>query len=182
MHRNQTWDPEMWREVYGRRWEALADSGLIVLPRKLQCEAFHAVQLQLLKLLHEGRQQVKLLLNCDDGDDSCFRLEGLFARFALSHVHVTERAYSAGLIAAIAASHRTCEPGALFLHHGDDLRCPEEDDAMLSSYMARHTTMPQEFWLERCRLKAPFEFDAERALEYGVVQEIVEDVPFSVGY
>lgn len=173
---------DLWQDIYARQWCALADAGLIVAPRNLEGDEAHALELQLLKLLREGRQDVKVLLNCDNGNDFCFEVGLLLERFPVSHVHVQYKALSAGLIVAVCAKRRTCEPNAEFLHHGEDKRDPVADDQMLSAWMAARTTQPQEFWLEACRRPEPLVFEAEEALAWGVVHEIVEEPPFTIVY
>lgn len=171
-----------WLDIYARQWCALADSGLIVAPTELQHGAAYALELQLRKLLHEGRQDVKLLINCVGGDDFCFEVGKLLERFPASHVHVQGQALSAGLILTVCAKRRTCQPGAKFLHHGEDIRFPDDDDRMLSEWMAARTTTPAAFWLEKCKAEDAFTFGAEEALALGVVHEIVDEPPFTIRY
>lgn len=165
----------MWAHAAAMGWWAEVRRGVVWGP--LECSGNASMALELaVRGMSPNIQHPHLQINMIGGDKTCWKIARLLeqSRSFGWDCTVGGNATSAGLILTCACEgDRICRPHSIFTFHGDNTRHSEEDDQMRSRWFAEHTKMPVEFWLEHCADRAPFEFGAEEAVEYGVVGKII---------
>ena len=108
-----------------------------------------------------------------NGDKECWRVAQAIENFPYdTQASISDAAFSAGLIIALACYHRVTEPDALFSYHGSPRKDGREDDREKAAWFAARTTLPEAEWAEMAESGEEVRFGAEQALEWGVVHEI----------
>ena len=192
-------EDELWRET----WLAEARVGRIWVPRSVGdtwartlCMALHGLR---------GREQVRLFIDCKGGDsdsfDPCRELwwrwqhrgeadptssRSPYARKppGLATIStVTGVAHSIGLTYAVCATNRLAYPEAWFMVHGEQQRDGprnEEgvylEDHYVADWLARFTKRSYDEWLAYIADGQAHEFGVTEALEWGVIDEVLEGV------
>ena len=170
----------MWSNAAAKAWWALVERGQVWTPE--QCSGDAALALEY--AVREGECRRKgpnnatprphLMVNTQGGDSSCWRIAKLISRDVWDCT-VDNHGISAGLILTVACrGTRTCTPSSEFAFHGEQRRDYELPDQRRAEWFAERTNMPIDFWLGHIGKPRAFYFDAQEALEMGVVSEILD--------
>lgn len=162
----------MWEHAAALAWWSRAQAGEVWTPYSVSRDASNALLWAVVDAndcdLPEGKH---LVINTADGDGSVWQVAEQIER-ATWTCFVQKYALSAGLILTCACiGARYCSPKAQFLFHGLNERHPEKSDQYRSEWFAARTKMPVDFWLAHCA--EDFRFNAEQALEFGVVHDVI---------
>ena len=112
-------------------------------------------------------------VNTVNGTQTVWGLAEELTHVAHAEAHIGLHCKSAGLIIACACQHRNCKPHTQFLYHGSPYKNGAADDLRKAKWFAERTTTSEEEWLYMAQSGKDFEFGPERALEMGVVHEVV---------
>jgi len=197
--RYQATEDHCWREV----WLEEAHAGRIWLPHDIR-DTWAETLCMILYALRDT-SEIRLFVDCEGGDAASFdpcrelywrwenrgepdptssrspyarKLSGL-ATISM----VTGSAGSVGLSYSVCATNRLALPNAKFMVHGETLRTGARhesgaylEDHYVADWLARFTKRSYEDWLDLVDDGAHHEFGVAEALDWGVIDEVLEAV------
>jgi len=171
----------LWRDL----WLDHARSGIIWIPRLVSNDWSQAIRMALYGLRQEPN--IEVLIDCQGGEDKsfdpCLELLWRYRNGKRTQTCVIGLAQSIGLSYVVAATYRTALPDAQFLVHGEGLRSGTRhesgvylEDHYMANWLARFTRRTYEDWLAYAGDGENHPFGVAEALEWGVIDEVLEGV------
>ena len=172
-------------EIFRHLWIDHAQSGIIWVPKTVSNEWSRLIRMRLYGLREQHR--IEVLIDCRGGGDKSFEpcVELWWRR---RHGKETEtivigEAKSIGLSYAVCGTHRVAVPDAEFMAHGENVRAGALhesgiylEDHYAADWLARFTKRTYEEWLAFLGDGEYHHFGVAEALEWGVIDEVLEGV------
>lgn len=169
-------------------WLREADAGRITIYGQITGDHSRMIRDYLLHLIRSGAEgrDLDFFIDCDGSDYVCWPIACCILKLSQENATTAyiEEAKSGGLILAVAATKRVCSPRAEFMWHGSRWKEGYDESKMNDEerveWMVARLTKPgmfersavRECWAEKAVSGKRFCFEAEEALELGVVHEI----------
>jgi ATP-dependent protease ClpP protease subunit len=161
-------------------WLECARDGLLLVRGVIDEARCDLIEQLLLLQNKSGDLWSTLRIDSIGGDAAIWRLAKVITRLNMNVTTIVDgHAYSAGLILSLAGDNRSCYLDSRFQFHGTPWKsgCSHvetEEDVLRSEWFAEQTGQDADFWLEKAASGKPWYFDAQTALEIGVVHEIAD--------
>ncbi len=172
-------------------WKAEAERGVIWVPHTVTNAWAAAMRMALYRL--RSKAEVELVIDCTGGCEYSFEpCHELLWRWRESRrkgggppetTTVLSSARSIGLSYSVCATRRLAYPDAVWAVHGGSYRVMKKhesgvniEDHYIADWLARFTQKPYEFWIDLVSDGEVHEFGVAEALEWGVIDEVLEGV------